>query len=233
MKRLLWPLVLCYSILAIEVPTLRLDDIGQLGFIGDYVGISPFEDARQTESIPQNTSALYIHHNNLFTLFSTIDGSIEAYCQLDKSNYILGGQFNTINHTQYNNIVQLNLDTLQLTPLQQGLNGPVRALYCFNQSVYVGGEFDRPMGDSVNYGHTALWQGNKWIPLPWQGFNGPVYSIIPIEQSSSIWFAGQFNATSDGKYTNQSYQQSVDLISLAVRKKKYARRRKLTLKKRL
>ncbi|RCH85419.1 hypothetical protein CU097_004925 [Rhizopus azygosporus] len=196
MKRLLWPLVLCYSILAIEVPTLRLDDIGQLGFIGDYVGISPFEDARQTESIPQNTSALYIHHNNLFTLFSTIDGSIEAYCQLDKSNYILG-------------------DTLQLTPLQQGLNGPVRALYCFNQSVYVGGEFDRPMGDSVNYGHTALWQGNKWIPLPWQGFNGPVYSIIPIEQSSSIWFAGQFNATSDGKYTNQSYQQSVDLISLA------------------
>ncbi|KAG0738175.1 hypothetical protein G6F35_005387 [Rhizopus arrhizus] len=215
--RILWLiLLLCYSILAVEVPTLNLDTIGQLGFIGDYVGISPFQDARQTESIPDNTSALFIHHNNLFTLFSTIDGSIDTYCQLDQTTYILGGQFNTINNTQYNHIVQLNIESLQLTSLQQGLDGPVRSLYCTNNSVYVGGEFMKPVGynSTTQFGYAALWNQNQWTHLPWQGFNGPVYSIMPTNQQA-IWFAGQFNTIGDGKYSNQSYQQSVDLGSLA------------------
>ncbi|KAG1457779.1 hypothetical protein G6F56_006536 [Rhizopus delemar] len=189
--------------------------MNQLGFIGDYVGISPFQDARQTESIPSNNTALFIHSNNLFTLFSTVDGTIDTHCQLNSTSYILGGTFNTINDTQYNHIAQLNLDTMQLAPLQQGLDGPVRSLYCTNDSVYVGGEFNKPTGyNSTELSYAALYSQGQWTALPWKGFNGPVYTIEPTTQS--ILFGGKFDTIGDGTFSNQSYQQPFDLGSLAV-----------------
>ncbi|CAO3672752.1 unnamed protein product [Rhizopus stolonifer] len=213
--KILWLiLLLCYSILAVEVPTVNVESISQLGFIGDYVGISPFQDSRQTESIPSNNTALFIHSNNLFTLFSTVDGTIDTHCQLNSTSYILGGTFNTINDTQYNHIAQLNLDTMQLAPLQQGLDGPVRSLYCTNDSVYVGGEFNKPTGyNSTELSYAALYSQGQWTALPWKGFNGPVYTIEPTTQS--ILFGGKFDTIGDGTFSNQSYQQSFDLSSLA------------------
>ncbi|KAI9248613.1 cortical protein marker for cell polarity-domain-containing protein [Sporodiniella umbellata] len=102
---------------------------------------------------------------------------------------------------------------MQLAPLQQGLDGPVRSLYCTNASVYVGGEFNQPIGyNSTQFAHAALWTENQWTALPWKGFNGPVYTIAGVQQS--ILFGGKFNTIGDRLFANQSYQQSFDLGSL-------------------
>ncbi|KAI8997104.1 cortical protein marker for cell polarity-domain-containing protein [Pilobolus umbonatus] len=201
---------------SIAVPTLSIETVGQLGFIGNYAGISVYRDPLQFESIGSSeqsnqTVAMIRDNDHLFKLFSTINGYIDHSCQLDKTTVILAGSFDTINNEKYNNIAQLNTETMQLSPLNQGLDGPVRSLYCINNNVYVGGDFMSPVDDPRNdfTGHVALWN-NAWIPLPWKGFNGPVYSIIN-KSHESILFGGQFDSTGDGLYFNKNTSQSINL----------------------
>lgn len=206
---------------ALETPTIEFDSVGgQLGFIGDYAGLSPFKDSRQFESL-QTNSIVYsdiLDNTQIFNLFAGTNGSIETYCQLSETQFVLGGNFiSTINSTQYNHIVQLDTNTRQLTPLQQGLDGPVTSVYCKGSDVYVGGHFIAPINSNISQytGHVALWNGNQWSPLPWKGFNGPVYSII--SHSDSVLFGGQFDSTGDGVYFNHNSSQSVNLAASAVR----------------
>jgi hypothetical protein len=208
---------------ALVTPTIEFDSVGgQLGFIGDYAGLSPFKDPLQFESLQTNAivySDIGQENTQIFDLFTNINGSIETYCQLSDTRFILGGNFiSTINSTLYSHIVQLDTKTRQLTPLQQGLDGPVASVYCMNQSaVYVGGHFTAPINSNVSEytGHVALWNENQWSPLPWKGFNGPVYSII--SHSESILFGGQFDSTGDGVYFNQNSSQPINLATSAVR----------------
>jgi hypothetical protein len=205
---------------AIEI---NLDSLGgQLGFVGDYAGLSPFIQESQSETYNNAMVISNVNDNAILTFqqFATINGTISTYCQLSDSQYILGGNFNSINGTVYNNIVQLDMTSRQLSPLQQGLNGPVRSLYCANGStVYVGGDFIAPINtNTTSYsGHVALWQNNQWNPVPWKGFNGPVYSIISQQQQQSILFAGQFDSTGDGQFFNQNSSQTINLGTSAVK----------------
>jgi hypothetical protein len=206
---------------AFETPTIEFDSVGgQLGFVGDYAGLSPFKDPLQFETLQTNAIVFsdITQDVQIFNLFSHINGSIETYCQLSDTQFVLGGNFiSIINSTQYNHILQLDTKTRQLKPLQQGLDGPVTSVYCKESIVYVGGHFTAPINSNVSEytGHVALWNENQWSPLPWKGFNGPVYSII--SHSESILFGGQFDSTGDGVYFNQNSSQPINLATTAVR----------------
>ena len=210
-----------------ESPTINLDPMGgQMGFIGDFVGLSPYKQANQFETLPTNLHGLIKadtasdSEHPIYTLFATVNGAIDTYCQLSDTRYILAGNFSAMNGTNFNHIAQLDTTTHQLTPLQQGLDAPVRSVYCTtNGSVYVGGDFIAPFAAtnvSAFSGHVALWQNNQWLPVPWKGFNGPIYTILYHPQQQSILFGGQFDSTGDGKFATLNTSQSINLASSAV-----------------
>lgn len=227
---LLTLLLICNSIITngepIDLPSVRLDAVGQLGFAGDYAGISPFKDTRQFESIPDpDVYSIILENNGTFDLLASANGAIFATCTMDAGDQVyIGGQFTMLNNTPISNIARFDTATGVLSPLGQGLDGAVRSLLCDTDAVYVGGDFTAPVGvsnDSLPFygGHAAIWQpsSNTWLPVPWRGFNGPVYTITRNQAMQTILFGGRFDATGDGQYYNSNTSQPVNLNSPTVR----------------
>jgi hypothetical protein len=190
----------------IELPTLNLDSVGQLGFIGDYAGLSPFKTERQFEQLSSDSQSgiLLKNHDDTFELLYSIQGTIETSCQLNDQQVVLAGSFE-YNNT-FHNIVQLDTNSLQLTPIN-GIDGSVYALYCDSDRIYIGGNFNNS---------ALIYQNNQLLPLPWKGFNGPVYTITKNPFTNSILFGGQFDSTGDGQYFNGRTSQSINLATSAV-----------------
>ncbi|EIE75573.1 hypothetical protein RO3G_00277 [Rhizopus delemar RA 99-880] len=187
------------------VPNINDREIaGKLGLIGKFAGISFAKDILQFHS-PSN---ILLHQNDTYLdLTSFIDGNITAACALESTIY-LGGQFRVVNQT-VNYIVQYNIETNQFQPLNQGLDGPVLSLYCDSTDsiLYVGGLFTAPLNTNASLygGHVAQWYNNTWLPLPWKGLNGPVYTITKNNKQNTILFGGRFNTT---LFTNNSNLES-------------------------
>ncbi|RCI06116.1 hypothetical protein CU098_012425 [Rhizopus stolonifer] len=201
-----------------QVPSIELDSVGgQLGFIGDYAGLSVYEQPNQFETLDTNALVLATGDSKtLFQLFASVNGSVQTSCQLSDTQFILAGNFTSINTTTYNHIARFDTQTRQFYALQQGLDGPVTSLLCSNTSaVYVGGDFTAPINTNASQysGHIALWNNDQWSPLPWKGFNGPVYSIV--QHAQSIVFGGRFDATGDGEFFNQNTSRPINLVSSA------------------
>lgn len=202
------------------VNSIEIDVGGEISFIGEYAGLSPFKHSTQFESLQQSLVS-FNRDDETFNIFANMNGTIETYCKLNENLFILAGNFSTINTTTFNHIVQFNTQTRQLLPLQQGLDAPVHSLYCQNTTaVYVGGDFTAPINSNTSQysGHVALFNNDQWYPVPWKGFNGPVYSIVPEHNQQSIYFAGQFNSTGNGQYYNQNATYPlIDLSASAVK----------------
>ncbi|CEP12576.1 hypothetical protein [Parasitella parasitica] len=217
----LWYFYLIATVVADTLlPEIQLDSVGgQLGFAGDYAGLSPYKQPSQFETLSSNSIILsdIIDGTRIFTSFARINGSIETYCQLADHEFILAGNFNTINETTYNHIARFNSQSRQLSTLGQGLDGAVRSVYCTaDAAVYVGGDFLAPINANVSQysGHVALFANNEWSPLPWKGFNGPVYSIVNSTRQNSIIFGGRFDSTGDGQYANANASVSTQMVSM-------------------
>lgn len=187
------------------VPNINDREItGKLGLIGKFAGISFTKDMLQFHS-PSNI--LLQQNDTYLDLTSFVDGNITAACALESTIY-LGGQFRVVNQT-VNYIVQYNIETNQFQPLNQGLDGPVLSLYCDSTDsiLYVGGLFTAPLNTNASLygGHVAQWYNNTWLPLPWKGLNGPVYTITKNNKQNTILFGGRFNTT---LFTNNSNLES-------------------------
>ncbi|KAI9484647.1 cortical protein marker for cell polarity-domain-containing protein [Zychaea mexicana] len=216
--------LLLHSTHALDLPDVRLEAVGQLGFAGDYAGISPYKSIKQFESI-SDPGAIILLNNDTYELLGTAtDGQIFATCLVPStadattSDLYVGGSFTTLNGTFVNRIARYNPTHDTFETLDQGLDGPVYALYCDTDAVYVGGDFTVPVGatnDSLPSfgGHAAIWHtGNRtWGPVPWRGFNGPVYTITRNALMNTILFGGRFEATGDGYYFNAISSQAVNL----------------------
>ncbi|MFM2191290.1 MAG: hypothetical protein RLZZ118_247 [Bacteroidota bacterium] len=74
-----------------------------------------------------------------------VNGTVRAIVAIDANTYIIGGDFTTEikNNTTCNHIAMFSFDgaNWQITPLQNGLNGPVFALYKDNNKIVIGGNF--------------------------------------------------------------------------------------------
>lgn len=201
------------------LPEIQLDSVGeQLGFAGNFAGLSPYRLPSQFEALETASLVLsdIIDDATIFQSFATINGSIETYCQLADDEFILAGNFISINETTYNHIARFNSQSRQLSPLDQGLDGAVRSVYCTPDAVYVGGDFMAPVQANLSQytGHAAVYANSQWSPLPWKGFNGPVYSIIPHAQQNAIIFGGQFGSTGDGQYTAPNASATTQMVNL-------------------
>ncbi|KAI9302151.1 hypothetical protein BJ944DRAFT_242639, partial [Cunninghamella echinulata] len=225
----------------LNIPTIDLSSLQQMGLAGNYGGISIIKDDKQLTQIPIKTASIIkygndnnsnqknnnttIEDSNIFELLAStsVNGSIYCSCQFNNGDIYIGGKFSSINNIQLYNIAKINLQQQQITGLAQGLDGPVHALYCdqTTNQVYAGGEFIAPKQPSPQYtnamvyygGHLALWSAasQSWSAFPFKGVNGPVYSIQKINQQ--FYFGGQFETTADGQAYHAPASQPINLQS--------------------
>ncbi|CAI2175577.1 7583_t:CDS:2 [Funneliformis geosporum] len=212
---------------AAEAPKINYNGLSQILTLGQYNGISIFSTPGQRENF-DITSDSFISQaqNNTFQLVGTTsyNGTINAICILPRSNegmdVYIGGRFNTLGDISVNNIARYDPSSKTISSLVEGLDGPVYSLYCdtSNSIVYVGGTFvtpTNPMANNINAtdfaGSVAVWRDETWVPLPFKGFNGPVYTIAYNEPNNTIYFGGQFDATGDGRFGVTSNTQPINI----------------------
>ncbi|CAG8463451.1 1367_t:CDS:2 [Funneliformis caledonium] len=210
-----------------EAPKINFNGLSQILTLGQYNGISVYSAPGQRENF-DITSDSFISQaqNNTFQLVGTTsyNGTINAICILPRSNegmdVYIGGKFDTLGDISVNNIARYDPSSKTLSSLVEGLDGPVYSLYCDtkNSIVYVGGSFvtpTNPVANNINAtdfaGSVAVWRDETWVPLPFKGFNGPVYTIAYNEPNNTIYFGGQFDATGDGIFGAASNTQPINI----------------------
>ena len=109
----------------------------------------------------------------------------------DGSMYI-GGTFNKIGNTVYNNIVKW--DGQEFSSLGSGINGQVTSM-CFDSvgNLYVGGSFQN--AGSIECNNIAMWDGLTWSALG-SGLNAGIAVIIK-GPDNLIYVGGSFTKTYD------------------------------------
>lgn len=198
-----------------SVPTVIDDEsAGQLGFAGNYAGISNIKSSLQSQSA-MDQSVLLRTVEGIYQKVSNFQGNITSSCVFQNSIYF-GGRFETVNQTMtVNHIVKFDINANKFEPLQNGLNGPVYTLYCdeSDQLIYIGGNFSSPIENNSTMSNVASWNTNNqtWSLLPWKGFNGPVYTITKNKKYNTVLFGGRFDATGDGQFFNSNTSQLVPM----------------------
>ncbi|GAA5809418.1 hypothetical protein MFLAVUS_002826 [Mucor flavus] len=198
-----------------SVPTVIDDEsAGQLGFAGNYAGISNIKSSLQSQSA-MDQSVLLRTVEGIYEKVSNFQGNITSSCVFQNSIYF-GGRFETVNQTMtVNHIVKFDINANKFEPLQNGLNGPVYTLYCdeSDQLIYIGGNFSSPIENNSTMSNVASWNTNNqtWSLLPWKGFNGPVYTITKNKKYNTVLFGGHFDATGDGQFFNSNTSQLVPM----------------------
>ncbi|KAG5658845.1 hypothetical protein KAF25_007398 [Fusarium avenaceum] len=200
---------------SIPSPNLDFSNLGRIGIVGDYDGISLYEYEGQKES-PRNSngseSLLTQMPNGAFAPIISSDASIRAMCSFQLSNgemqgVVIGGNFTSLDGTQSKAVALFNPNTTEITPLD-GIEGEVNALYCDQErdTVYVGGNFK-----GANSTNAIAWVGTDgWTNLPFAGFNGPVKAITKASNGHII-FGGTFTGLGNSSAPSQSASQVINL----------------------
>lgn len=208
-----------------------LSSLEQMGLAGWYSGLSVITDTQQLTQIPLNTASALLYRNQTSTFQmlanTSVNGTIYTSCRRGNDLYV-GGHFHQLNQQTVSNIAKISFimdDTngdvtnTQVTPLGQGLDGPVYTMYCDVDQIYVGGDFLAPVISSPQYGDSLAQYGGSmagwliangsWSAFPWKGVNGPVYAIDKYK--NMVYFAGQFDSTADGQSNHAPASQPIDL----------------------
>ncbi|CAG8678838.1 16848_t:CDS:2, partial [Dentiscutata erythropus] len=211
------------TIVTVSAQTLNVNYKGaQILVAGQYDGLSLYNgDLSEQEVYNVMTASLITQPpNGTFQLSgsTSYNGTINALCVMPRSqndlyniDVYIGGKFTTIDNKTFNNIARYDPASRTFYALMEGLDNSVHSLYCDNNNslVYVGGEFVTPVNPAAHGlnisdfgGSVAIWHvGNSsWSALPFKGFNGPVYTIAYNVQNNTVYFGGQFDATSDGNF---------------------------------
>lgn len=196
---------------AIPSPNLDISKLGQVGFAGDFDGISFYEFKGQTEQpFSSNGSEQLMTRlpNGVFTNLLSADASIKDMCVF-QGRVILGGNFTSVGGKESIGVAAFNPTTSEITALP-GLSGQVSSLLCDDDAgmVYVGGSFRAE--DSFN---AITWIASSgWTSLPFAGFNGPVNSIVK-DSDGHIIFGGSFTGLGNTSTPSTPDAQTVNLNS--------------------
>lgn len=203
------------------VPSANLDlrEMGKVALTGDFDAISLYTYQQQTENAfsTNGTQSLITQlPNGAFATAASADGYIKAMCPFVMhdgkfAGVIVGGNFTSLGGVEAQGVAMYDSSTGKVTPLP-GLTGSVNALLCDKDTntVYVGGEFK-----GANSTNAVAWVGmSGWANLPFQGFNGPVYSII-AGPNGNVIFGGSFSGLGNSTSTtpNQKDQQIINISS--------------------
>jgi hypothetical protein len=180
-----------YSFKPVPSPNLNLDDLGRIAFAGDFDSISLYQYEGQNQNTPGRKGALLTRYpNGVFATINSTDGDIKAMCSLQVNGaerIMFAGNFTGVDDLSTPGGIALldpangNIEALE------GLTGSVNALYCdrAGSQVYVGGSLE-----GANSSNALIWK-NGWEDLSFNGFNGPINSII--QSNDNIIFGGEFN----------------------------------------
>ena len=203
-------------------PSANLDfsNLGRIGVIGDFSGISLYEYEGQTGRAPSrdgSESLLSVLPNGAFTSLVSTDATIRAMCTFKLSNgelqgVVIGGNFTSLDGTESTAVALYNPESGEITPLD-GLQGEVNALYCDNDddTVYVGGNFQ-----GANSTNAIAWYSTEgWTNLPFAGFNGPV-SAITKASNGHIIFGGTFTGLGNASAPSEPDGQTINLSTARI-----------------
>jgi len=194
---------------------LEFDQLGQVGVVGDFGGISLYQFEGQTEkpfSTNGSESLLTQLPNAAFGSLIDTDATIQAMCTFimengDMAGVVIGGNFTSLNGIESPAVALFNPNTSDITPLS-GLEGQISAVLCDQETntVYVGGNFR-----GVNSTNALAWFGTDgWTPLPFSGFNGPVTSITK-SSNGHIIFGGSFTGLGNSTLPRNRDGQIINL----------------------
>ncbi|OQO00347.1 hypothetical protein B0A48_13694 [Cryoendolithus antarcticus] len=195
-------------------PNLDLSQLGRVALAGDFDSISLYEYVGQGQdsfSTNGSQSLLTRYPNGAFQTLGTTDAYIETMCPFVQNGklqgVVMGGNFTRLGGVEAQGIALYDPNTTSITALP-GLSGRVSALYCDDTSgtVYVGGSFSA--GNSTN----AMAWVTGWSNLPFEGFNGPVSSIVK-NAAGNIVFGGSFEGLGNATTPKDPDVQVINLSS--------------------
>lgn len=189
-----------------------ISSLGQVGFAGDFTGISLYQFEGQDEA-PFNTNGseglLARLPNGVFTTVLQADASIQSMCDFVvdgvAQGVIIAGNFTSLGDNESTGVALFNPNTTEVTPLT-GLQGSVSSVLCDEHVVYIGGNF---MGID-NSTNAVSWVGGSFQALPFAGFNGPVSSIAKASNGHII-FGGSFTGLGNASTPSTPDEQLINL----------------------
>jgi len=221
----LWPIMTLVrrtqgvNFTSIPSTNLNLQDMGQVALPGNFDSISLYTYQQQTENaVSTNGTQSLITQlpNGDFATTASADGYIKAMCPFVMhdgtfAGIIVGGNFTSLGGVEAQGVAMYDSKSGKVTPLP-GLTGSVNAILCdqATNTVYVGGEFK-----GANSTNAIAWVGmSGWANLPFEGFNGPVHSII-MGPNGDVIFGGSFTGLGNSTTTtpNQKDQQIINISS--------------------
>ena len=204
---------------SVPLPDLDLSQLGQVALTGDFDSISLYTYLQQSEDAfrTNGTQSLITQlPNGDFATTAAADGYIKGLCPFVMSSgklagVVVGGNFTQLGGIRAQGAAMYDTTTGDITPLS-GLSGTVNAVLCDQDTntVYFGGQFS-----GANSTNAVAWVGmSGWATLPFQGFNGPVNSIIK-ESNGSIVFGGSFTGLGNSTTVmpEQLDQQVINIAS--------------------
>ncbi|KAK7744899.1 hypothetical protein SLS53_003132 [Cytospora paraplurivora] len=191
---------------------LDISSLGQVGFAGDFTGISLYQFEGQNEN-PFNTNGseglLARLPNGVFTTVLQADASIQSMCDFVvdgvAQGVVIAGNFTSLGDHESTGVALFNPNTTEVTPLT-GLQGSVSSVLCDGDTVYIGGKF---MGID-NSTNAVSWVDGGFRALPFAGFNGPVSSIAKASNGHII-FGGSFTGLGNASTPSTPDEQSINL----------------------
>lgn len=206
---------------SVPLPDLDLSRLGQVALTGDFDSISLYTYLQQSEdAIKTNGTQSLITQlpNGDFSTTAAADGYIKALCPFVMSSgklagVVVGGNFTELGGVRAQGAAMYDITSGNIIPLD-GLKGStVNAILCDQDTnaVYFGGQFTG-INSTTN---AAAWVGmSGWATLPFQGFNGPVNSIMK-ESNGNIIFGGSFTGLGNSTTVmpEQLDQQVINIAS--------------------
>ena len=203
----------------VQPPDLDLDGLGRVALTGDFDSISLYTYQQQTENAfsTNGTQSLITQlPNGDFANAANADGYIKTICPFimqdgTQAGIIVGGNFTSLGGVKAQGVAMYDPTSGKITPLP-GLTGQVNTLLCDQDTntVYVGGSFT-----GANSTNAVAWVGmSGWANLPFEGFNGPVNSIIKSTNNTVI-FGGSFTTLGNTTITPTQKDQQIINISSA------------------
>lgn len=220
----LWPIVTSLVRLTqgvaytpVQSPDLALDGLGRVALTGNFDSISLYKYQQQSEGVfsTNGTQSLISQlPNGDFVNAANADGYIKALCPFvmqggKLAGIIVGGNFTSFGGVQAQGVALYDPASGKVTPLP-GLTGQVNAVLCDEDTntVYVGGSFK-----GANSTNAVAWVGmSGWANLPFEGFNGPVNSIVK-STNNSVLFGGSFTGLGNSTMPTKKDQQIINISS--------------------
>ncbi|CAN6627068.1 bud site selection protein Rax2p [Trichomonascus vanleenenianus] len=190
---------------SVVVPSLDLQEMGSIGIVGQFDGISTYTyQGQQNASIGDSSNRIVAQVDGNYLLpQAELDGSVTAACQIDDIVYF-AGDFSTVGDLSTQGIASVNATSGEVASLAKSgapAGSTVKTLYCDSSSglVYAGGSFAFNETAGV-----AVWDVSKsqWRSPLFGGFkNSSVVNAIE-DFGDSLVFGGNFTGLANSSFTS-------------------------------